>query len=149
MRVTARKEDDAMIVNMKRPELGQMDLRVEASRDRGQVSLVATRKAGPDGSGMVLTWTRTFVMQAACRMCSVLTGCRLKAKLYDVELGGYALERAVPEEATAAAPYEFEFRLSDITSDGHKLLFALDADEAAALSLALQAAVQKAMEAMP
>lgn len=138
-----------MIVIIKRPELGQMDLRVEVIRDKGLVRLVATKKAGPDGSGTTVTWTRTFLVQAACRMCSVLTGYRLRAKLYDVELDGYALERAVPEGVTAAGQYEYEFRMSDITDDGHKLLFTLNADEAAALSLALRAAVQKAMEAQP
>lgn len=138
-----------MIVIIKRPELGQMDLRVEVIRDKGLVRLVATKKAGPDGSGATVTWTRTFLVQAACRICSVLTGFRLKAKLYDVELDGYALERVAPEGVTAAGQYEYEFRMSDITDDGHKLLFTLNADEAAALSLALQAAIQKAMEVQP
>lgn len=138
-----------MIVDIKRPELGPMDLRVEVLRDKGQVRLVATKKAGPDGSGTTVPWIRTFQVQAACRMCSVLTGYRLKARLYDVMLDGYALERAVPVGATAAGQYEYEFRMSDITSDGHQLLFTLNADEAAALSIALQAAVQKAMEAQP
>ena len=137
-----------MIVDIKRPELGPMDLRVEVLRDKGQVRLVATKKVvGPDGSKTPVSWNRTFQVQGACRMCSVLTGFRLRTKLYDVELEGYALERAVPEGATAAAQYEYEFRMSDITSDGHKLLFVLNADEAAALSLAIQAAMQKAMEA--
>ena len=138
-----------MIVDIKRPEWGPVDLRVEVLRDKGQVRIVATKKAGPDGSGTTVPWTRTFVVQAACRMCSVLTGFRLRTKLYDVNLDGYALERAVPEGATAAGQYEYEFRMSDITSDGHQLLFKLNADEAAALSLALQAAIQKAMEALP
>lgn len=138
-----------MIVTIKRPELGPADLRVEALRDKGQVRIAATRKAGSDGSGTTVPWTRTFLVQAACRMCSVLTGFRLRAKLYDVMLDGYALERVAPEGATAAGQYEYEFRMSAITSDGHQLLFTLNADEAAALSLALQAAIQKAMEALP
>lgn len=135
-----------MIVDIKRPELGPMDLRVEVLRDKGLVRIVATKKAGPDGSGTTVTWTRTFLVQAACRMCSVLTGFRLATKLYDVELDGYALERAAPEGVTTAGQYEYEFRMSSITLGGHQLLFTLNADEAAALSLALQAAIQKAME---
>lgn len=139
-----------MIVDIKCAGLGPMDLRVGADRDKGQVILVATKKVGPSSSGTsVVRWTRTFRVQAACCMCSVLTGYRLKAKLYDVELDGYALERAIPEWAAAAAPHEIEFRMSDITPDGPELLFVLDADEATALTLALQAAVQKAMEAIP
>lgn len=138
-----------MIVDIEYAGLGQMDLRVEADRDKGRVSLIATKKVGPSSSGTVIKFTRTFCVQAVCCMCSVLMGYRLKAKLYDVELDGYALERAIPEWATAAAPHEIEFRMSDITPDGPKLLFVLDADEATALTLALQAAVQKAMEAIP